>query len=220
MSPFSLLLSSFWGMQRILGYVRPRRIVAVHPPETGSRRSLWRSFRLGQTSDAPLEDSEPEWRHSICDMSCFWVLYHRVFFCKLRPGVVSLPGLRLALPPLWLSWLLSAVSDPPPRRIWFLCFLFLWFSQLTCVQLVVTSVVAPCVFKTSPSVSVTLSALFPHDGPGPPARRPRCSSGLFWICCSCVFFPPQCPCSTLSLLLLVIIRHTSMHEHILQLLIH
>ena len=28
----------FWAPQRILGYVRPRRIVAVHPPETGKRR--------------------------------------------------------------------------------------------------------------------------------------------------------------------------------------
>ena len=31
MSPFFLFLSSFSGVQRILGYVRPRRIVAVHP---------------------------------------------------------------------------------------------------------------------------------------------------------------------------------------------
>ena len=29
--PFSLFLSSFLGTQRILGYVRPRRKVAVHP---------------------------------------------------------------------------------------------------------------------------------------------------------------------------------------------
>ena len=42
--------SSFSGAQRILGYVRPRRIVAVHPPETGNTRSIWRSFRLGQPS--------------------------------------------------------------------------------------------------------------------------------------------------------------------------
>ena len=47
MSPFSLFFSSFSGMQRILGYVRPRRIVAVHPPETGRRRSLWRSLQTG-----------------------------------------------------------------------------------------------------------------------------------------------------------------------------
>ena len=47
MSPFSLFLSSFSGAQRILGYVRPRRIVEVHPPETGSRRSIWRSPRIG-----------------------------------------------------------------------------------------------------------------------------------------------------------------------------
>ena len=36
MSPFSLCLSSFSGAQRILGYVRPRKIVAVHPPKTGN----------------------------------------------------------------------------------------------------------------------------------------------------------------------------------------
>ena len=38
MSPFSLFLSSFLGAQRILGYVRPRRIVVVHHPKTGRRR--------------------------------------------------------------------------------------------------------------------------------------------------------------------------------------
>ena len=41
MSPFSLFL---W---RILGYVRPRRIVAVHPPKRGKRRSIWKSLRIG-----------------------------------------------------------------------------------------------------------------------------------------------------------------------------
>ena len=38
-------LSSFLGAQRILGYVRPRRIVVVHPPKTGKRRPhLWAAF--------------------------------------------------------------------------------------------------------------------------------------------------------------------------------
>ena len=41
MSPFSLFLSSFLGMQRILGYVRPRRIVG-----TGRSRSIWRSLQM------------------------------------------------------------------------------------------------------------------------------------------------------------------------------
>ena len=49
MSPFSLFLSSFSGVQRILGYVRPRRIVAVHPPQRGKRRSIWRSLQIGTT---------------------------------------------------------------------------------------------------------------------------------------------------------------------------
>ena len=47
MSPFSLVLSSFSGTQRILGYVRPQRIVAVHPPNTGKRRSIWKSLWIG-----------------------------------------------------------------------------------------------------------------------------------------------------------------------------
>ena len=42
----SLVLSCFSGVQSILGYVRPRRIVAVHPPKTG-RRSIWRSLQIG-----------------------------------------------------------------------------------------------------------------------------------------------------------------------------
>ena len=46
-SPFSLFLSTFSGMQRILGYVRSWRIVAVHPPKTGERRSIWRSLQTG-----------------------------------------------------------------------------------------------------------------------------------------------------------------------------
>ena len=39
MSLFSLFLSSFSIVQRILGYVRP--------PRTGRRRSVWRSLRIG-----------------------------------------------------------------------------------------------------------------------------------------------------------------------------
>ena len=42
-----LFLSSFSGTQRILGYVRPRRIEVVHPPKTGRRRSIWRSLQIG-----------------------------------------------------------------------------------------------------------------------------------------------------------------------------
>ena len=49
LSPFSLFLSSFLAVQRILGYVRPRRIVAVHPPETGEEGASG-GFRPGQTS--------------------------------------------------------------------------------------------------------------------------------------------------------------------------
>ena len=53
MSPFSLLLSSFSGTQRISGYVRPQWIVAVHPLKSGKRRPrLWGAFEdafeLGQ----------------------------------------------------------------------------------------------------------------------------------------------------------------------------
>ena len=55
MSPFSLFLSYFSSVQRILGYVRPWRIVAVHLPNRGKRRPhLWDSFgggfELGQPS--------------------------------------------------------------------------------------------------------------------------------------------------------------------------
>ena len=40
MSPYSLFFSSFSSAQRILGYVRPRRIVAARPPKRGKRRSI------------------------------------------------------------------------------------------------------------------------------------------------------------------------------------
>ena len=54
MLPFSLFRSSFSGAQRILGYVRPRRIAAAPPPKRGKRRqNLWAAFggafKLGQT---------------------------------------------------------------------------------------------------------------------------------------------------------------------------
>ena len=48
MSPFSLFLYSFSDPQRVLGYVRPQRIIAVHPPKRG-KRSL-QAFKLGQPS--------------------------------------------------------------------------------------------------------------------------------------------------------------------------
>ena len=63
MSPFSLLLSSFSGMQRILGYVRPRRTVAVHPLKRGKIRSIC-GLHLEEPSNAPPKDADPELRHS------------------------------------------------------------------------------------------------------------------------------------------------------------
>ena len=45
MSLFSLYLSSFSGVETILGLCDARRIVAVHPPKTGKRRlHLWATF--------------------------------------------------------------------------------------------------------------------------------------------------------------------------------
>ena len=78
MSPFSLFRSSFSGVQRILGHVRPRRIVAVQPPKRGKRRSIcglhleelsnWDSLCealwCNWPSNAPLKDADPELRHS------------------------------------------------------------------------------------------------------------------------------------------------------------
>ena len=46
MSPFSVFLSSLSGAQRILGFARPQRIVMVHPPKTGRRRSIRRSLQI------------------------------------------------------------------------------------------------------------------------------------------------------------------------------
>ena len=54
MSSFSLFLSSFSGAQRILGYVRPRRIEGMHLPKRWKRRGIWRILRI----------ADPELRHS------------------------------------------------------------------------------------------------------------------------------------------------------------
>ena len=73
MSPFSLFSFFFFsGTQRILDYVRPRKIVAVHPPKPGKRRSLcglhleepshWdclrTAWRHNWPSNAPLKDAD------------------------------------------------------------------------------------------------------------------------------------------------------------------
>ena len=65
-------LSCFSGLQRILGYVRPRRIVAVHPPKTGRRRSIWRRLQIWAVSwrnwpsNIPPEDADCELSHRNC----------------------------------------------------------------------------------------------------------------------------------------------------------
>ena len=74
MSQFSLFLSSFSGVQRILGYVRPRGFLAQHPPETEKEgasggASDWDSLRAALSRNwplnAPLEDADPEFCHSV-----------------------------------------------------------------------------------------------------------------------------------------------------------
>ena len=79
MSPFSLFLSSFSGTQRILGYVRPWRIVVVDPPKT-KRRSIWRSLRIGAAfawrSDGLafkcFSEGCRRWRHSKTFLLNWW----------------------------------------------------------------------------------------------------------------------------------------------------
>ena len=66
MSQFFLFLSPLSGAQRILGYVRPWRIAAVHPPKRGKRRSIWRSLRIGTAF---------VWR---CDVICLEMLLWRM----------------------------------------------------------------------------------------------------------------------------------------------
>ena len=85
MSPFSLFLSSFLGAKRLLGYLRPWRIVVMHPPGRGNRRNirglhlepsdrdslhvaLWHNW----SSNAPLKDADPELRHSKCLIYMFY----------------------------------------------------------------------------------------------------------------------------------------------------
>ena len=58
MSPFSLFLSPFSGAQRLLGYVRPQRIIEVCPSKTGKRRSIWRSLWIGTAFARCCENSQ------------------------------------------------------------------------------------------------------------------------------------------------------------------
>ena len=75
MSPFSFILSSFTGGQRILGYGRPRRkdsSGAFYKLREKKAASAFRgTFELGQPSRVviglqmrPLKDADPELRHS------------------------------------------------------------------------------------------------------------------------------------------------------------
>ena len=67
---FLSFLSSFSGVQRILGYLRPRSIVAVHLSRTGKRRSIcglhleenWDDLRVA--FKCWCEGCRPELRHS------------------------------------------------------------------------------------------------------------------------------------------------------------
>ena len=78
-SPFSFFLSSFVGEQGILGYGRPRRIVAVHPPQRGKKKAafvgcIWRSLQIKTAFERrrdviglqmrPPKDADPELRRS------------------------------------------------------------------------------------------------------------------------------------------------------------
>ena len=71
MSPSSLFLSSFLGAQRILGYVRPWRIVAVHPPERVKRRLHLEEPLKWDCLCVVLWCNWPELRHSIAASLCF-----------------------------------------------------------------------------------------------------------------------------------------------------
>ena len=86
MSPFSLFLSAFSGAHIILGYVRPRRIVAVRPPETGEEGAsggasceLRHSKRLCNPQDPW---SAQRWLLNFVDLSS-------LLFMKLTAAVTS-----------------------------------------------------------------------------------------------------------------------------------
>ena len=114
--------SSFSGSQRILGYVRPQRIVALHPPIRGKRRSicglhleesldwdrlhvaLWRNW----PSNAPLKDVDPELRHSMCLCAEVLRINLKILYWLLFKSLHSLA--------LYISELLTPHSTPRPLR--------------------------------------------------------------------------------------------------------
>ena len=112
MSPFSLFLSPFSGTQRILGYVRPRRVVAVHPPKRGKRKPhLWAAFggafRLGSFC-ATL------WRNlplNVVSNGCtLWIeTQHVCFLCfrKLMGGA----GSSSVMQHTWAGWGQVAINQ-------------------------------------------------------------------------------------------------------------
>ena len=132
-----VFLSSFSGTQIILGYMRPWRIVAVHPPKTGKRRprleepSDWDSLRAALwrnwLSNAPLKDAEPELRHSNSKPSCAtWpgcrchLMLPVVSFICTKAGETDSNSL---VPPKWTDWRLPNLlwhcdSEAFPSVIW------------------------------------------------------------------------------------------------------
>ena len=84
---FLYFFRCFLGAQRILGFVRPRSIVVVRPPNTGKRRTrLWgcicrrlqiRTLWYNWPSDAPPKDADPELRHRKCRLAHFHVRQYK-----------------------------------------------------------------------------------------------------------------------------------------------
>ena len=128
-SPFSPYLSSFSGVQRFLVYVRPQRIVALHPPKTGKRGPhLWAvfggAFGLGRNwpSNEASKGRRPWIEAQQQSVSCVLPSYVFSFLLNvclpLSAGIDSF--LLCASPPLshLSSSLLSlSLSSPVPRPL-------------------------------------------------------------------------------------------------------
>ena len=106
---FSLCLSSFLGTQRILGYVRPGRIVAVHQGEEGASGGAFRLRRLCEAlwrnwpSNAPLKDADPV----NCSMGAHLVRWRgaeSLVLWLLKRAAVDICPVVFVLSVCWLSW--------------------------------------------------------------------------------------------------------------------
>ena len=120
MSPFSLFLSSFLGAHRILGYVRPWRVIAVYTTKRGKRSGL--HLEELSNSDSLRAGLWCNWPSNAASEGCRpWIESQQVI--RNRVPALSITHLALlywdlstSVSPAAAPWTSSPTQTPPNNR--------------------------------------------------------------------------------------------------------